>query len=103
MVVDLADDLLRGLVYSADQVLQLFADSEEGLDQARAAAQRAGCRIAAEAPVAGGATRFDAQIAADPPCWPRPDPPTTSIPFFTGSARPRERAGWRALWSRRST
>lgn len=65
MVVDSASDLLNGLVYSSAQVLLLFADSEEGLDQARAAAQRAGCRIAAESPVAGGAERFEAQIAAD--------------------------------------
>jgi len=65
MVVDLADDLFGGLVYSSAQVLLLFADSEEGLDKARAAALRAGCRIAAEAPVEGGTERFEAQIAAD--------------------------------------
>lgn len=53
------------LVYSSAQVLLLFADREEVLEKARAAALRAGCRIAAEAPIAGGAQRFDDQIAVD--------------------------------------
>lgn len=63
--MDFAGDANIGLVYSSAQVLLLFADSEDGLDKARAAALRAGCRIAAEARVAGGAERFEAQIAAD--------------------------------------
>lgn len=61
----LADDLACGLVYSSAQVLLLFADTDEDLDQARVAASRAGCRIAAEAPLAGGVERFEAQIAVD--------------------------------------
>ncbi len=63
--MELASDANAGLVYSSAQVLLLFTDTGEGLDQARAAALRAGCRIAAEAPISGGLERFDAQIAAD--------------------------------------
>ena len=63
--MDLASDANGGPVYSSAQVLLLFTDTEDGLNQARAAASRAGCRIAAEAPIAGGSERFEAQIAAD--------------------------------------
>lgn len=61
----LASDANGGLVYSRAQVLLLFADTEDRLDQARAAALRAGCRIAGEATIAGGVERLEAQIAAD--------------------------------------
>lgn len=60
----LADDAYRGLVYSNDPVLLLLGDHEAGLAEARAAAARAGCRIAGEAGIIGGLARFDAQIGA---------------------------------------
>jgi hypothetical protein len=63
--VVLADDAGERLVYSFRPVLLLFGDEEGGLAQARAAASRAGCRIAAEAGIAGGAERLDRQISAD--------------------------------------
>jgi hypothetical protein len=61
----LGSDGEAALVYSFDDVLLLFADEEAGLARARAAAARAGCRIAAEAPIAGGAARLEQQIGAD--------------------------------------
>jgi hypothetical protein len=54
-----------GPVYSFGPVLLLFGDEEAGLARARAAAAAAGCRIAAEAGIAGGATRLAQQIGAD--------------------------------------
>jgi hypothetical protein len=63
--VVLADDDGERLVYSFRPVLLLFGDEEGSLAQARAAASRAGCRIAAEASIAGGAERLDRQVSAD--------------------------------------
>jgi len=63
--VDLAGDAARGLAYSTQPVLLLFGDDEEGLGRARAAARAAGCRIADEAPIAGGAERLERQIGAE--------------------------------------
>jgi hypothetical protein len=63
--VDLAGDAAGELAYSSGPVLLLFGDDEEALGAARAAAQRAGCRIAAEAPIAGGAERLEEQVGAD--------------------------------------
>lgn len=61
----MADDETGRLNYSGDPVLLTFGDHEEGLAAVRAAARRVGCRIAAEAPIAGAAARFDAQVGAD--------------------------------------
>jgi hypothetical protein len=61
----LGSDGARREVYSFDPVLLLFADDESGLARARAAAAAAGCRIADEAPIAGGAARLDRQIGAN--------------------------------------
>ncbi len=63
--MEYADDAFRGLVYSSEPVLLLFGDDEDGLARARAAAERAGCRIADEATIAGGAERLDRQIGFD--------------------------------------
>jgi hypothetical protein len=63
--VEYSGDAAAQLAYSWAPVLLLFGDDEEGLGQARAAARRAGCRIAAEAAIAGGAERLEQQIGAD--------------------------------------
>jgi hypothetical protein len=60
----LVDDALQRLVYSTEPVLLLFADDDLSLARARAAAERAGCRVAGEALTPEGAARFDAQIGA---------------------------------------
>jgi len=60
-----ASDAQAGLVYSFEPVLLLFGDDEGRLAPAREAALRAGCRIAAEAPIAGGAERLHRQIGGD--------------------------------------
>lgn len=54
----------EGQVYSFAPVLLLFGDEEAGLARARAAAAAAGCRIAAEAGITGGAARLGQQIGA---------------------------------------
>ncbi|HEY0116348.1 MAG TPA: winged helix DNA-binding protein [Allosphingosinicella sp.] len=54
-----------GVVYRDDPVLLLFGQSEEGLGPVREAARLAGCRIADEAGMAGGAERLDRQVLAD--------------------------------------
>jgi hypothetical protein len=54
-----------GYVYSFDPVLLLFGDDDAGLARARAAAAAAGCRVAAEAGIAGGAVRLAQQIGAE--------------------------------------
>ena len=54
-----------GHVYSFEPVLLLFGDDEAGLARARAAAAAAGCRIADEAGIAGGAERLAQQIGAE--------------------------------------
>lgn len=59
------DDAIAALVYSDAQVLLVFADTEERLAGARAAALSAGCRIAEEAGIAGGADRLQPPIGAD--------------------------------------
>ncbi len=58
-------DDCAGPVYSFGPVLLLFADDEAGLAPARAAAAAAGCRIAGEAGIAGGAARLAQQIGAN--------------------------------------
>jgi hypothetical protein len=60
----LGSDGGAALVYSFDEVLLLFGDEEAGLARARAAAAEAGCRIAAELPIAGGAARLEQQLGA---------------------------------------
>lgn len=64
MTGNLDHDALASVVYSNDQVLLLFGQSEKGLALGREAAARAGCRVAGESGFALGPARLDEQIAA---------------------------------------
>jgi hypothetical protein len=65
VIGNLSHDVLEPVVYSDDQVLLLFGQSEEGLAPVREAARRAGCRVADEVSISDGPKRLDRQIAMD--------------------------------------
>jgi hypothetical protein len=59
----MANDELALVVYRDDQVVLLFGDDEAGLGRARAAAERAGCRVAHACSIADAEARLDRQVA----------------------------------------
>jgi hypothetical protein len=61
----MAPESLEKVEYRGGPTVLLFGDSEAALDRARRSAERAGCRVAASAPVEGGARRLEAQIHVD--------------------------------------
>ncbi len=62
----IAHDALAMIEYGDAPALYIFGDSEAALERGRRSAERAGCRIAGLAPIAGSAARLDARISADP-------------------------------------
>ncbi len=64
MALAIAHQVLEMIHYSDDPAILLFADSEEGLGQARRTAERAGYRVVDAALIEAGAARLDAQASS---------------------------------------
>ena len=63
VIADTIDDELKRVVYCNRPVVLLFGDDEAGLDRARAAAERAQCRVAGTCSIAEAEARLDRQVS----------------------------------------
>ena len=61
----MAPDALDKIEYRDQRTVLLFGDSETARDRGRRTVERAGCRLAAALPIAGGAERLEEQIYCD--------------------------------------